>query len=165
MNETIVPKGMTEKMQLTVEEQAALEVLRAGKAECVLLREGQAPIYGHGLGVKPLLQALDTAPETLRGAVLVDKVIGKAAALLAVRGGVCRAAALTASEAGLACLAAHGVPAAAAAVVPYIENRTHDGLCPLEQSVLDVDDPAAGEAAIRAAVARLMAAKNKEKQP
>lgn len=150
-------------MQLTEEEQAALAEIRAGKAECVLLQTGQPPVYGHGLGVKPLLQALDAAPETLRGAVLVDKVIGKAAAVLAVRGGVRRAAALTASEAGLAYLAAYGIPAAAETVVPYIENRTHDGLCPLEQSVLDLEDPAAGEAAIRATVARLMLAKSGKK--
>ena len=154
---------MTMEMQLTEEERAALDAIRAGKAECVLLRAGQDPVYGHGLGVRPLLQALDNAPETLRCAVLVDKVIGKAAAVLAVRGGVRRAVALTASEAGLVCFAAHGVPAEAETVVPYIENRTHDGLCPLEQSVLDIDDPAEGEAAIRATVACLMSDKAKQR--
>ena len=41
-----------------------------------------------------------------------------------------------------------------------IRNRANTGMCPIEQSVRDIDDPAQAEAPIRAAVAQLMAARS-----
>ena len=138
---------------------AAAQAIDDGQADCVLLRAGQPPLYGHGRGVRPLLQFLQNEPQQLQNAFLVDKIIGKAAAMLAVLGGVSGVWALTASRPALAFLQAHGVPAPARQTVEQIVNRTGDGLCPLEQSVLDLDDPAQAPAVLQKTIARLMAAK------
>ena len=137
---------------------AALDAIAAGGADCFLLREGSAPLPGQGRGIRPLLQFLEKEPELLKGAVLTDKIIGKAAAMVAVLGGVREIYALTASESALAFLEKNGVPAHARHTVPHIINRTGDGLCPLEQTVLAVEDPAEALPLLKATIARLMAA-------
>ena len=50
---------------------------------CVFVREGAVLRPGEGTGVRPLVRALDEEPELLRGSVVVDKIVGKAAAMLA----------------------------------------------------------------------------------
>ena len=137
---------------------AALERIAAGEADCYILRPGCEPLPGHGRGVRPRLQLLENSPETLRGAVLADKIIGKAAAMIAVLGGVAAIHTLTASESALAFLETAGIPAAARQTVPYIVNRTGDGMCPLEQTVRGVEDPAAALPLLKATIAKLMAA-------
>ena len=136
---------------------AALARIAAGEADCFILRPGYEPLPGHGRGVRPLLQLLENAPETLHGAVLADKIIGKAAAMIAVLGGVAAIHTLTASESALNFLQGAGIPAAARQTVPYIINRTGDGMCPLEQTVREVDDPAAALPLLKATIAKLMA--------
>ncbi len=148
---------MTENTHRRLQE--AVDAIRAGKADCVLLYPDKEPMLCTGRGVKPLLQLLNTQPDALAGALLVDKIIGKAAAMLAALGGVQAVYALTASQAALAWLDSRSIPNRALETVPMIINRTGDGLCPLEQSVLDIDDEQAGLEAIKATVARLMARK------
>ncbi len=143
---------------------AALDAVAAGEADCFILRPGCAPLPGQGRGIRPLLQLLENDPAALKGAVLADKIIGKAAAMVAVLGGIGEVYALTASESGLDFLKKSGVPAAARRTVPYIINRTGDGMCPLEQTVQDVDAPEQALPLLKATIARLMAA-NAAKQP
>ncbi len=136
----------------------ALARIAAGEADCYILRPGQEPLPGHGRGVRPLLQLLENQPDALRGAVLADKIIGKAAAMIAMLGGIAEIHTLTASESALAFLAQRGIPAAARRTVPYIINRTGDDMCPLEKTVRTVEDPAEALPLLKATIAKLMAA-------
>lgn len=112
-------------------------------------------LTGTGRGVRPLLQWL-AAGRSLAGFSTADRVVGKGAALLYARLGVRAVYAQTMSEAGLAALRANGIAASYGMLVPRILNRACTGLCPIERSVAAIDDPAAAEPAIRAAVAELM---------
>ena len=87
-------------------------------------------------------------------------MIGKAAAMLYIQLGAVAVRGHVMSEAGLAMLQSHHVEAAYDELVPMIRNRANTGMCPIEQSVRDIDDPAQAEAPIRAAVAQLMAARS-----
>ena len=78
---------------------------------CVFVREGAVLRPGEGTGVRPLVRALDEEPELLRGSVVVDKIVGKAAAMLAVLGAAAGVYGLTMSAAARDYLAARGVPA------------------------------------------------------
>ncbi len=138
-----------------------LDLLEASGASCLILSRGSVIFTSSYIGVKPLLQFMAQA-EVLPGddLVLVDKVIGKAALLLAKRLGIRTIYTPVASEAALTSAGHHGIDLQAAAVVPFITNRTLTGMCPLEASVLDTDDPIQGEANIRAAIRILMAQPN-----
>ncbi|MGN8890295.1 DUF1893 domain-containing protein [Dysosmobacter sp. HCP28S3_G4] len=124
---------------------------------CVFVREGAVLRPGEGTGVRPLVRALDEEPELLRGSVVVDKIVGKAAAMLAVLGGAAGVYGLTMSAAARDYLAARGVPAEWETLTERIINRTGTGLCPMETAVLDIDDPAEGLTALRETMGRLAA--------
>ena len=61
------------------------------------------------------------------------------------------------SETALSLAKVHGLTVEADKVVPYIINREGNGRCPIETSVLDIEDVQEGYEAIKAAIAKLMA--------
>ena len=135
----------------------AEDMIRQEGAPCVFLLPDGTFHPGTGTGVRPLLETLDKEPELMRGSILADKIVGKAAAMLAVLGGVRGVYGLTMSEAARAYLAERGIPAAWEVLTENIINRTGTGICPMEETVLDIEDPEVGRAALRATMQRLMA--------
>ncbi len=93
-------------------------------------------------GVKDLLTLVTESPETLKGALIADKAVGKAAAACMVAGGVKHVHADVMSEPALALLQHHGVEAEYGTLVDHIINRTGDGWCPMERLSRDESDPA-----------------------
>ena len=135
----------------------ARRLIREENAPCVFIRDGKILKTGEGTGVRPLIAAYEQEPELLRGVFLVDKIVGKAAAMLAVLGGVQRVHGLTMSTAARDYLDAHGIPASCDLCVSVISNRTGDGLCPMEKSVLEIEDPEEGYRTLKETIRRLMA--------
>lgn len=107
---------------------------------------GEIFVYG-GRGITDLLCLLTKSPDLLRGAMLADKVVGKAAAALMILGGVKAVYAETVSESALqlfADLSKHTFKGAARHVevsygnmVDHIVNRTNTGWCPMELACKD----------------------------
>jgi len=128
-------------------------------APCVFVRDGGILKTGEGTGVRPLVTAYEREPELLRGAVIVDKIVGKAAAMLAVLGGAAGVYGLTMSAAARDYLRQRGVPAEWEKLTERIINRTGTGLCPMETAVLELRDPAEGLKALKETMARLSAGK------
>jgi len=135
----------------------ARKLLEGGFA-CVLLKDGVIIARVKGRGVSPLLDLLDHAPDKLRGAWLVDRVIGRAAAAIAVMGGVKRVDTLLAAEGAKDILAKKGITLSADKTVPMILNRDKTGSCPMEAAVKKLSEPKAMLKAIRRRAAELRAA-------
>ncbi len=91
-------------------------------------------------GIRPLLDWIAQG-ENLRGAYAADRIIGKAAAMLYVLMGVKGVFAEVLSDSGLAVLKKYGVCEEYAALTPNIKSRDGSGLCPMEQTVLTIDEP------------------------
>ena len=135
--------------------QAAKKMILEEGAPCVFIQNDQILAAGEGTGVQPLLAALAHQPELLRGTVLVDRIVGKAAAMLAVLGGTAGVYGLTMSGAAREFLERRGVFAGCEYQVGRIINRQGTGLCPMEQSVLGTEDPEQAYRAILETVRRL----------
>ena len=118
----------------------AKKLIQDGKAECVLIINDT--IYGQerGCGVNPLLVMYDEHKEAMSGATLVDKVIGRAAAAIAICGKVKHVHGELMSEDAVEFLNNNGITTSYTKLVHRILNRKKDGLCPLEQSVEGIDD-------------------------
>lgn len=125
---------------------------------CVFYKDGTLH-DGAGTGVAPLIAACETEPELLRDAVVIDKIVGKAAAMLAVLGGASGVFGLTMSAAARDYLAAHEIPAGWETLTDRIINRMGTGLCPMEETVLKIDDPAEALLALKETMRRLRAGK------
>lgn len=114
-------------------------LLEEGKAVAVA-REGVIRGFAEGRGVRPLMQLLED--DLLEDALVVDKVIGRAAAAICVEGGVKKVHALLLSEDAADLLNDHGIACEGETVVPQILNRDQSGRCPMELAVSGSDDPA-----------------------
>ncbi len=107
-------------------------------------------------GIAPLLEVLESLPDLMKGADAADKVVGKSAAMLYLKGGIHRLHATIISEPALEILQRHQVQVSFTKRVPYIINRTGDGRCPMESLVLEVDDPEIAYGMLKDAVQRMM---------
>lgn len=137
----------------------AKKMIQDGKAECVLIKNDS--IYGQerGHGVSPLLVMYDEHKEAMLNATLVDKVIGRAAAAIAICGKVKHVHGELMSEDAVEFLNNNGITTSYTSLVHRILNRKRDGLCPLEQSVEGIDNPANALVALRKRIESLQ--KNK----
>lgn len=112
-------------------------VLHAEGCTCVARQDGR--LYtATERGIRPLMQWLESG--ILHGAVLADKVIGKAAAFLLEKGGVTAIYADVISVPAAEVLERADIPYSFRTKVPYIQNRTGNGMCPMESAVLSVKD-------------------------
>lgn len=123
-----------------------------GKA-CVVIKDGVFVAVKDGKGVSPLLELLDSSPDLLKDAAVVDKIVGRAAAAICVVAGVKSVYGVTTSADAISFLSAHDIPCESLNTVPKILNREKNGLCPLDDSCKDLDDPAKMLDAIRAKIA------------
>jgi len=90
-------------------------------------------------GIKPLLIQIEK--KGLKNAIAVDKVIGKAAALLMVYGKVKQVHTNIIAKDAITVFEKYKVKYSYNEVVDYIQNAKKDGLCPMEQKVLNVNSP------------------------
>ena len=140
--------------------EAARKLIAAGQAECVVIRGGRSWCE-KGRGVSPLLEFHDhREPGFLRGATVVDKVIGRAAAMIAISGGATCVHGEIMSEDARVLLESRGVKVSYGTLVPRILNADKSDLCPLEKSVEGIDDPEQALTALRKRIEELKSGKN-----
>lgn len=114
-----------------------------------ILQKGDAVLTSTQRGIRPLLEWIGANADTA-GASAADRIVGRAAALLYVYMGVKEVYAEVLSEGGLAVFRGSGIRAEYGVLTPRIINRAGTGICPMEQAVLAVTDPAEALAALRA---------------
>ena len=102
-------------------------------------------------GVKDLLRLTKEEPERLKGAVVADKKVGKAAACLLIEGGVKRVNTPLVSTPAKAMLKAAGIPLYAREEIPLMVNNEGTDLCPMEKKLLDAKTPEQCAAILRGA--------------
>lgn len=130
VNEVCTKEAMEEAKKLIKEEAASF----------VVIKEGKIQYRDKGIGVRPIMQVLSKDKELLKGAVIVDKMIGKAAAMLLSMGGAVWVHGVLMSEAAENYLTARKIGFSFDESIPFVSNRTKDGLCPLEDAVAGVED-------------------------
>lgn len=124
-----------------------------GAATLIVLRRGKVVQEDARSGIAGALQFYEN--KALSGAVIVDKIVGKAAAAVFAAGGVKAVYALTLSRSAKALLAEQGIAAAYGELADVIKDRTGQGVCPIEQSVLNISQPAEAVEAVKQRLAQL----------
>ena len=106
-------------------------------------------------GIAPMMALLKEDMEALQGACVADRVIGRAAALLMEKAGVAAAFGEVVSSHALKAFAKSGIPFTYGKEVEYIINRTRTGMCPMEETVLGIEDAEAAYEALKLKLAEL----------
>ena len=102
-------------------------------------------------GVQDLLRLTAEEPERLKGAVVADKRVGKAAACLLIEGGVKRVNTPLVSTPAREMLESAGIPLYAREEIPLMVNMDGTDLCPMEKKLLDAKTPEQCAAILRGA--------------
>ena len=123
----------------------------AGHSIC--LCKGGEWFTDDGRGISPMLRFLGENRD-LRGFSAADQIVGKAAAMLFVKAGIAAVYGEVMSQAGAEFLAANGIPHSCGTLTERIINRQGTGICPMEETVSEMNDP---EAAYKALSAKLAA--------
>ena len=116
----------------------AKSMIHSGEAECVIVRNGKIAAFEKGRGISPLLKLYDEKSELMQGSIVVDKVIGRAAAFIVIKGGASEVYGKIMSEDAKILLEKHNIVVSYNLLVPYILNNQRNGLCPLEDSVKNI---------------------------
>ena len=135
----------------------AVAGIEAGDFGCALIKNNVIIHEGRGKGVSPLLELASTSEglKKLEGALVVDRIIGKAAAMIIVLGKATHAYGLTMSKSGEEYLQAFGVETKYNRCVDAISDRTGRGICPMERSVMEMDNPVKGFEKLQETLAHL----------
>ena len=104
-------------------------------------------------GIAPILSLYEKGE--LRDAVVVDKIIGKAAAHLLVLGGVRACYGMTISSSAVKLLRSRGISVEYDNCAEHIINRRGDGLCPMEDAVKDITNDTEAYEAIKKRLSEL----------
>ncbi len=118
---------------------AEMDALVRGDKALVVAKNGVIVSQKEGRGIAPILNAAEAGD--LKGAIVADKVIGCAAAAIAIVGGAIEVRTPLAAEGAKALLDSRGIRLVAEKTVPTILNRAGTGSCPMEAAVKGCDDP------------------------
>lgn len=115
--------------------------MRQGGFSLLIYDRGGALYSSVEGGLKPLVEAVETLGfERLRGCIVVDRVVGRAAALVSVHMEASEVHAVLMSWGAEKVLRRFGVPYSFLVETDHI--RGMDGeLCPFEREVLEIEDP------------------------
>lgn len=127
----------------------------------ILIYEGDTVVFtSEHKGVRPMMDYMKAYGPSETPLTVVDRIMGRGAVMLAVLINAKTIKTPIMSASALALAKAHNLNLEAGEIVPYIVNREGNGQCPIESSVLDIEDVHEGYEAIKAAIAKLMAANN-----
>lgn len=109
-----------------------IELLHAEQCSCVISKGEETRIFNQK-GIADLYDLVCRCPHFLEGATVADKVVGKAAAALMIKGGIKQLHADIISLSALSLLQKHHLMTAFETLVPHIKNRSGMDWCPLEK--------------------------------
>lgn len=111
-----------------------IELLHAEACSLVVLKNGHVSTY-FKKGVRDLIWLIDNQPDNLHGAMVADKVVGKAAAGLMIVAQVAEVYADVMSKPAILLFEEQAIPYSYQQIVDAIEIPEGDTRCPLEQIV------------------------------
>ena len=136
---------------------ALVRDIREDTLACAVIREGKIVAREKGHGIAPLLSLYERGE--LKDAIVVDKIVGRAAALLLLAGGARACHAVTASEGAISLLSRRGFRFTYDIRTESIRNRAGDGLCPMELATASLKNPKDAPAVLAETLAALRAGK------
>lgn len=113
---------------------------------CVVAVGSQVFTCGES-GIRPLLKLIESGTD-FRGGRAADRIVGKAAALLYAHMGINELYAEVLSEQALPVLREYRIATEFGVLTKEINNRNMNGICPMEQTVISIDEPLAAYAAL-----------------
>lgn len=131
-----------------------IKLLNEGKYSCVIANNNDTRTFSQR-GVLDLYDLLKTEASFMRGAMVADKVVGKAAAALMALGKISKLHTNIISTPALDLLKNANIEVDYNQLVPHIINRNGDDWCPLERRCFHLTELSEMEVAIEEFIVRI----------
>ncbi len=118
----------------------AKNLIADGEYACIVVKKGEAIYTSKERGIFPLFEAKEILKIDLRGASLADRIVGKAAAMIAVESGIISIHGQVMSENAVKYIQSHEIGYSYDKWAEYIKNREQTGMCPVETRAITTDD-------------------------
>lgn len=92
------------------------------------------------MGINSIMSKVKDDSLYFKNQMIIDKVVGKAAAMLLIRSQVSYIHTVVLSQSAKEQLDKYHIQYSYDRLTEYIKNRTHTGMCPMEETVLNIDD-------------------------
>ena len=119
----------------------ARDVIQTSDSSIVVIKNSNVLFKKKGVGIKPILQAIEELGEEIHGSIIGDRIIGKASAFLCRYANVKAVYSPQATKTAIAILIIGGIPCQADTMIQYIKNRDGDDYCPFEKILEGVTEP------------------------
>lgn len=106
----------------------------------VLVRDNEILTESSGRGIKPILDAYKIQKDDFNDASVADRVIGKAASMFLLSGGIKYLYTDLISDIAYDLLTSNGIEVEYSKRVPMILNRIGDDICPMEKLSSNAED-------------------------
>lgn len=134
----------------------AKELLGTDGITCIAVRTGAEPLVSRVRGVRPIIEWIEEGV-VLQDAAVFDTIVGRAAAMLYALAGAGFVYGRVMSRGGAAELEKAGIAYEAGELTDRIINRQGTGMCPMEETVLEITDPREAFAALKEKIAQMQA--------
>ena len=118
-----------------------LETLEETGNSLMIYQNGELIFESSLKGIRPHLKAIDELGSRLESSLMVDKILGRAAAFLMIYGRAGEAIAAVLSTPGRRVLEKYNLKFSYAEEVPHIKMENGVIYCPFERMVQGIDDP------------------------
>ena len=111
----------------------ARSLLEEERWNIVIVKEGQVLFSSRDSGIAPFFKAVRSMGKSLHNAVVADRIVGSAVAMLCLHARITSVYAGIATTGALDMLKEQGVTISSKSTVPYISNYDGTDLCPFEK--------------------------------
>jgi Domain of unknown function (DUF1893) len=118
-----------------------LDILEETGNSLMIYKQGELIFESDLKGIRPHLKAIDELGEKLEDSLMVDKILGRAAAFLVVYSRAAEAMAMIVSTPGKMVMEKYSLKFSYREEVPHIKLENGVIYCPFERMVQDIDDP------------------------
>ncbi len=126
------------------EKQLAIKELNDTDYSLVVVKNNKVKYRSKEESVGSIVNLLENRPELLKNAVVADKIIGRAVAMVCDFASVNYCYGQIVSKGAVDVFENNNLSYKAAEVVEAIKNRDNTDLCPIEKLTLDINDSAKG---------------------
>ncbi len=125
-----------------------LELLEKSGNSLMIYKNGELLFESDLGGIRPHLKAINEHGDALEGTLMVDKILGRAAAFLVIYSKAAEAITVILSTPGRQVLEANNIKFSYRKEVPHIKMENGVIFCPFESMVQGIHDPDVAYAAI-----------------
>ena len=125
-----------------------LELLEKSGNSLMIYKNGELLFESDLGGIRPHLKAINEHGDALEGTLMVDKILGRAAAFLVIYSKAAEAITVILSTPGRQVLEANNIKFSYLEEVPHIKMENGVIFCPFESMVQGIHDPKVAYAAI-----------------